>query len=1177
MPTDDQLIGKAPVIVEGRVVSTSAVEVDGRIWTETVVAVDRTLKGKTEQTIVVREIGGELDGRITKVFGTPEFKDSERVLLFLEPAAQGGGYRTVDLFVGKFRSAWMMDGGRLWYRTDATEPVTLLDHDFQPLAASNVQRDATKFEEFVVERVAGRPGLRNYGIANPVLAREQSARGIQSNFTLISEPTVYRWSMFDTGQTANWYSGGTQTGYSGGGVTELQTAMSAWTSYGQAKIFYSYAGTRSGSFGGLTTRNGVNEVLFDDPNSEITGTFSRTAGGVVGTGGFNGVTSGGNWTSPFAFDAAHPQGSMRVYNIVEGNLTIQDGVTPTNGISSTRLAEIISHEFGHTLGFGHSPDGSALMYANVTGRGPSLRDDDQIAARWLYPNGNVTPPPPAVPAAPTGVSATASASSITVEWSDNANNETGFSIYLSNGGTFAKAADVGANTTRATLNGLVAGTYRAYVVAFNANGESPASNTAMVTIAGTTLTAGFTFTPQTGTAGVTTFTFYDESRGASTRLWNFGDGTTSTAAVVNKNYARAGQYTVTLTVTGTAGNTAQHSEVVNVSAPLAASFTFTPANPTTNDTINFVDQSTGGVTSWRWVFGDGESSNGQNPSKRYSTPSTFTVTLSVFRNSESATYTTTITVRNPAPAMPAVTADFDFAPSTPAAGTSVTFNDRSTGGPTSWSWSFGDGRTSSARHPVIAFSAPGTYTVTLIASNGSSSGTSSREVSVAANVSHRSLVSVTTQTNGVGGTAWRTELTVFNAGAQGASVTLLFIPGTGGTAITRNLFLSPRQSVTYANTLLELFGVPNGAGAVAIEATSSGSSAQLRISSRTYTDGTRGTYGQAVPDVVSLDKTLYITGMQSSAGFRTNVGLVNRGDADMAATLTLYNASGSTVGTSDIVVPARHFQQAPLASFFPAIAGRSYDVLSMRIVAASPESLSAYASVIDNKTQDPIYVQAMPASTGSALTLPVVGRSPGVNGTFWRSDVSVFNPSSDRLNFTVRYGTDSKSMSLGARDTVVLADVLSEFGLTSGQGALTMSWSGANGPVVTSRTYTSTEAGGTFGQSIDPAIAFASEVFVPGLRSDASYRSNIGFVNGGDETESFDVVLLSSSGTELASVQYALAPGGQAQTSLRGLFPNVSENGNFTLALRGDSNARLFAYGSMVDNLSGDPVFFAGR
>lgn len=1183
LPDDEQLIAKSPVIVEGSVVSTAVLERDGRIVTETVIAVSRALKGHTEETVTVRELGGELDGRITKVFGTPEFQAGERVLLFLEKAPQGH-YRTMDLFAGKFAAARMMDGRRLWLRHDEVPNVVLLNEDFEEIVATNVQRDAIKFEQFVADRVAGRPGVKNYGIPNPVLAREESnpggGRRVESNFTLIAEPTVYRWFQFEQNRAAAWYHGGTQTGYTGGGVTELQTAMSAWTSYGQAKILFSYAGVRTSNFGGLSRANTVNEVLFDDPLDEIAGTFSRSSGGVVGTGGFNGVSSSANWTSPFHFDAAHPQATMRAWNITEGNLTIQDGVTPANGISSNRLAEIVAHEFGHTLGFGHSPDGTALMYASVTGGGPALKSDDQTGARWLYPNGSGTtpPPPPQVPAAPSAVSATASGSNIVVEWNDNSTDETGFSIYLATQtGSFSKAADVAANSERATLSGVGAGTWRLYVVAFNGNGNSAQSNTATVTIANTTVTAGFSFTPTTGTAGVTTFTFYDESRNAATRSWNFGDGSTSTAAVVNKVYQRAGRYTVTLTATGSNGTTATATQNVVVSAPLAAAFSWSPAEPTINDTITFTDESAGGVTSWRWVFGDGQSSTAQSPTKRFTTANTYNVTLTVWRNNESATATHSITVRNPAPVTPPVTAAFDFTPASPAVGETVSFNDQSSGSPTQWSWSFGDGRTSSAKNPSLVFSAPGTYQVTLVASNGGNSATVTKPVTVSALVPHRSLISVTTQTNGVGGTAWRTELSIFNAGTSGASVTMLFIPGAGGSVISRSVFLSPKQSVTYGNTLLELFGVPNGAGAVAIEATSAGTSAQLRITSRTYTDGSNGTYGQSVPDVASLDKTLYITGMQANAAFRTNVGLVNRGTADVGATLTLYDASGATVGTASVTVPANNFQQQPLASFFPAISGRSYDVLSMRVVAGAAEALSAYASVIDNTSQDPVYVQAVPAPTGGSLTLPVVGRAPGVNGTFWRSDVAFFNPTSDRINLEIRYGGQSKTLSLPSRDTVILDDVLSEFGQSSGQGTLGVSWSaGAFGPIVTSRTYTTTVGAGTYGQSIDPVASFASEVFVPGLRNDGSYRSNVGFVNGGQTTESFFVTLLSAAGTELGTTVITLNGGQSLQSSVSGLFANVPQ-GSFTLAVRGDGDARLFAYGSMVDNLSNDPVFFAGR
>ena len=47
----------------------------------------------------------------------------------------------------------------------------------------------------------------------------------------------------------------------------------------------------------------------------------------------------------------------------------------------------------------------------------------------------------------------------------------------------------------------------------------------------------------------------------------------------------------------------------------------------------------------------------------------------------------------------------------------VTFQDISTGNPTSWNWDFGNGQLSTSQNPVISFSQPGTYTVRLIVRN----------------------------------------------------------------------------------------------------------------------------------------------------------------------------------------------------------------------------------------------------------------------------------------------------------------------------------------------------------------------------------------------------------------------------------------------------------------------------
>lgn len=1179
LPTDEQLIAKAPVIVDGIVLATEVVEVGDSLWTETTVAVQRNLKGTTPATVTVREPGGRTDDRITKIFGTPEFAAGERVLLFLAPSPRGG-YRTVDLFIGKFAEKKTVAGQRLWHRDDAGEDATLLDANLEPVEPGNVQRDAQNFETFIHERLAGRAGVKNYAVAEPLLSDGSGKWDVRANFELIAEPTVYRWTGFDSGTQAQWYSSGKQSGYSGNGVNELQTAMASWTSYTAARIYYAYAGSRSGPMGGLDNRNGVNEVLFGDPLNEITGTWDKTTGGVVGTGGFNGINSQSvQWTSPFAADSAHPQKTYSTWTIVEGNLTIQDGVSPANGISSNRLAEIVSHEFGHTLGFGHSSDSTALMYYSVTGLGPALRADDQLAARWLYPNGSGggTDPGTQAPAKPTNLTATVSGTDVILGWTDNATNETAQSVWSAPPGssTYTKVRDLAANVNATTFSGLTSGTHQFYVVATNANGSS-ASDTVSVNVTLPAPVARFAVTPQGGT----TFLFTDQSTGTiDSRMWTFGDGTQSNAVSPLHTFPGAGQYLVTLRLTG-AGKISESSQYVNVSGALAASFIYSPASPTIDSTIQFTDQSTGGPTSWQWSFGDGTSSTLQNPAKKYAAVGNYTVTLTVFRGTgESSMGSRVVTVLASSPVTPSIGAAFDASTTHAAIGANVAFTDRSTGNPTSWLWTFGDGSSSTAQNPVHAYAAAGTYTVTLQASNASSSGSISKAIVVSNDTAYRTLVSVAAQTAGANNTSWRTELNVFNAGSQGANVTLLFLPSGGGSVATRTVVLAPRQSLTYANALFDLFGLSSGAGAMAIEATSAGAVADLRVTSRTFTTGTRGTYGQAVPDVQpeALERTLYVTGIAATDDFRTNIGLVNRGSSAVEATLTLLAHSGSTVASKTVSLPANSFQQRPLGELFPEVADAAHSVLTMRLVAASADTVSAYASVVDNQTQDPIYVQAVPASQGGALTIPVVGRAPGANGTFWRSDVTLYNPNGNQIALSLRYNGTTRTLVLGGGDTEVLADILSQFGQTSGSGTLTVSWSASTGPVVTSRTYTTVETGGTYGQSIDPVAAFASRAWVPGLRNDGSYRTNVGFVNGGTETETVTVTLLSSFGTELGRTTLTLNAGQLMQTSAAALFPNANLAAGFTLAVEGDANAKVFAYGSMVDNGSGDPVFFAGR
>ncbi|HEY4230063.1 MAG TPA: PKD domain-containing protein [Thermoanaerobaculia bacterium] len=58
------------------------------------------------------------------------------------------------------------------------------------------------------------------------------------------------------------------------------------------------------------------------------------------------------------------------------------------------------------------------------------------------------------------------------------------------------------------------------------------------------------------------------------------------------------------------------------------------------------------------------------------------------------------------------------------------FRDVSGGGPIEWSWSFGDGTSSSEKNPIKAFAAPGTYVISLTASNRAGSSSETQSITV---------------------------------------------------------------------------------------------------------------------------------------------------------------------------------------------------------------------------------------------------------------------------------------------------------------------------------------------------------------------------------------------------------------------------------------------------------------
>ena len=172
--------------------------------------------------------------------------------------------------------------------------------------------------------------------------------------------------------------------------------------------------------------------------------------------------------------------------------------------------------------------------------------------------------------------------------------------------------------------------------------------------------------------------------------------------------------------------------MVNVDAAIGGGGPVAPVadfsgTPTSGDyplAVAFSDQSTGSPTSWSWTFGDGGNSTLQNPTYTYTAAGTYTVALTTTNTdgSDTATKTNYITVTAP----PAPTAAFSGTPTSGSYPLDVAFTDQSTGSPTSWSWSFGDGGTSTLQNPVYTYNAVGSYDVSLTVSNANGNDTTTK-------------------------------------------------------------------------------------------------------------------------------------------------------------------------------------------------------------------------------------------------------------------------------------------------------------------------------------------------------------------------------------------------------------------------------------------------------------------
>lgn len=154
---------------------------------------------------------------------------------------------------------------------------------------------------------------------------------------------------------------------------------------------------------------------------------------------------------------------------------------------------------------------------------------------------------------------------------------------------------------------------------------------------------GYAFSGSAPYLAPVTVNFTDVSIGTPTSwLWNFGDGSTSTAQNPSHIFQNGGTYDVSLTVFNSYGESVSPMNqfiVVQSDAqadpatppvdvvPPVASFTASVTQGAHPLTVQFTDTSTGSPTAWTWTFGNAGASILQNPSFTFEAAGTYVVNL----------------------------------------------------------------------------------------------------------------------------------------------------------------------------------------------------------------------------------------------------------------------------------------------------------------------------------------------------------------------------------------------------------------------------------------------------------------------------------------------------------------------------------------------------------------------
>lgn len=543
-----------------------------------------------------------------------------------------------------------------------------------------------------------------------------------------------------------------------------------------------------------------------------------------------------------------------------------------------------------------------------------------------------------------------------------------------------------------------------------------------------------------------------------------------------------------------------------------------------------------GCDKFEWTFGDNSSkSTSQNTTHTYSgTAGNYEVSLRVYNTVGGTTIKEQVRFTE-APVQPAPVLKADAFPTNGTKGVAITFTATSDlASTTGWTWNFGDGtgnNTSNASAVGLSnsishvFATAGQYSVTVRARNGNDTSTqltalASGTITIVDVPTHRFLLPAVIHQGGQNGSVWRSDVQVYYPAPNPATEPLQMTASYNGkdTPLTIN-----RSTFIYEDFARSL-STADSQGPVII---TTQSKYKPQIWTRTYNvDPSGKTFGQFIPAVDLSDSTssviegsadpvkYYLPGLRQNSRYRTNLGFINPNSTQTLANVVAYD--DLRIPLHQFTVDMAPFQLVPINGLQNVIPNLPDRPITLEITVAAGKWLVAYASFIDGISNDPAYIPAVPDADLAHASYATGSITPGVGHIGdWRSDVTIYNPDVNGVKLNLTYYDsvglprgEAKDVFLGAGQSKTYEDLLKVAGLWTaappdglGMLVVTPTTQVTRYPMTFARTYNEKGTSGTFGQGIPGFGAGAANVklgqgaIIPGVRSDANYKTNIGLTN----------------------------------------------------------------------------------